>query len=279
MKIIKTFLELKEQLLTLHSGNQTLGFVPTMGALHKGHLSLLQKSQKENSNSLVSIFVNPTQFNDIKDYNEYPVQLENDIEKLENAKCSFLFLPDVTEVYTKEEKKRVYFLTPLDEVLEGKFRPGHFQGVCQIIDKFLTFIQPNKLYLGQKDYQQYLVLKRMVKEKFPSIQIQLGDTIREESGLALSSRNLKLSKENQSLASELYKTLLSFKENFNKDRKKISNYYLASIQHLEKLNIKVEYLKLCNRETLKESENGNHLILLIAAVINGIRLIDNIYID
>src|SRR5437762_3691918 len=178
-----------------------IGFVPTMGALHDGHLSLLKTSAQENRLSICSIFVNPAQFNDSNDFKKYPSTLEQDILKLETNGCDILFLPDVEEIYPHGiDKKKHYDLGYLETILEGEFRPGHFQGVCMAVEKLLLIVRPDKLYLGQKDYQQCMIITRLIRlmELEKEIGIKICPILREKDGLAMSSRNMLLDQERKS---------------------------------------------------------------------------------
>jgi len=190
--------ELQEQLDQCRLKNGCIGFVPTMGALHDGHLSLLKTSLRENKFTVCSIFVNPAQFNDPNDFKKYPSTINEDLSKLETNGCDILFLPSVEEVYPDGfEVRKKYDLGYLDTLLEGEFRPGHFQGVCMAVEKLLLIVRPDKLYLGQKDYQQCMIITRLIQlmgleEK---VNVRICPILREKDGLAMSSRNMRLNKE------------------------------------------------------------------------------------
>lgn len=254
-----------------------IGFVPTMGALHGGHLSLIGLSKQSDSLTLCSIFVNPTQFNNPDDFKHYPVTIEKDIEQLLQSGCDVLFLPSVEEIYPQGYVPRRYDLGSLETVLEGKFRPGHFQGVCQVVDRLLTIVQPTVLYLGQKDYQQCAVIQTLVnnEHKREEIEIKIAPTLREADGLAMSSRNLRLNKEQRAKAPQLYQALLYAKQN-------LSTHPLAQIKteatkRLTEKGFAVDYFEIADAGTLQSAEDkAGKLIALVAAHLDSIRLIDNL---
>jgi pantoate--beta-alanine ligase len=278
MIIFKHTGELKKYLQKQMLSDSSTGFVPTMGALHAGHLSLLKKCNEICGISVCSIFVNPTQFNNSNDYINYPKTLEKDILLLEQNNCDILFLPDEKEIYPDEESKEKHFdLGYLETILEGKFRPGHFQGVCLIVEKLLNIVDPDFLFLGQKDFQQCLVIKRLIELMHKNIQLIICPILREESGLAMSSRNLRLNPQERKIASNLYKQLVSIKEHLAK------NNFLAlkneAIKNLESQGFKVEYLELAKASDLQlvsSVENKDELIIVVAAFLNDVRLIDNL---
>ncbi|MBA4198390.1 MAG: pantoate--beta-alanine ligase [Chitinophaga sp.] len=258
----------------------TIGFVPTMGALHNGHISLIEKSKLEADITVCSIFVNPTQFNDSKDFEKYPVTIEEDIYQLETAGCDILFLPSVDEIYPHGlALKKVYALGELENILEGKFRPNHFQGVCQVVEKLLEIVQPHQIFMGQKDYQQCMVVKKLLQLiDNTTTQLILSATQREQSGLAMSSRNIRLSNEAKYKATAIFQSLQFIKNNIN-------NTSLQQLTEQAKENLintgfeKIDYISICNAEDLSELKNyhpSTKTVVLIAAFIEGVRLIDNI---
>ena len=254
-----------------------IGFVPTMGALHNGHLELLRQAKKQCSVVVCSIFVNPTQFSNKEDFNSYPNTLSDDITKLEKINCDVLYVPDVSDLYTIDEKTKHYNLNGLDNVMEGKFRKGHFDGVATIIEKFFNIIRPHKAYFGQKDLQQILVVKSLTKQLNLPIEIISVPTIREENGLAMSSRNKLLCPKQIETASMLYKSLKFCKT--NKDKFSITNLKnYIKIQFSEQLEVDLEYLEFVDANNLQNisffQENNN--AICIAAYLGGVRLIDNI---
>src|SRR5690242_13565632 len=198
MILFKKVIDLRKWLDHQRQTENNIGFVPTMGALHSGHLSLIEASKKENSITVSSIFVNPTQFNDPTDFEKYPVTIEKDIDLLEGIGCDAIFLPSVEEIYPNGTKSvKHYELGYLEKILEGKFRPGHFQGVCMVVERLLEIVEPDKLYLGQKDFQQCMVIRKLISlmGKENTISLEISPTLREPDGLAMSSRNVRLNEE------------------------------------------------------------------------------------
>lgn len=254
----------------------SIGFVPTMGALHNGHLSLISSSISDCDICVSSLFVNPTQFNNKSDFEKYPVTLEKDIALLEAAGCHMIFLPSVPEIYPPNYVPPHYPLGELEMILEGKYRPGHFQGVCQVVDRLLHIIHPQCLYLGQKDYQQCMVIKKMIELRNYFTDVKINPTIRDANGLALSSRNMRLSDEEKILALHLSKTLFYIKENIEPGNVELLKQQMA--QQLEDKGFKVDYVEIASAATLETVThwNGNDkLVALVAAYINEVRLIDN----
>ncbi len=278
MIIFKRAGELRSHLDKMRYKGLKTGFVPTMGALHEGHLSLVQASQKGNELTLCSIFVNPTQFNDPKDFEKYPVRTENDIYLLERADCDILFLPPVNEIYPNGmDSGTHYALGNLENILEGRYRPGHFQGVCQVMERLLNIVNPDCLYLGQKDYQQCMVLKKLVELIQLPVQIEICTTLREADGLAMSSRNLRLNIQERERASGIFKALEFISQHIQPGD---TNHILYDAQFmLSQDGFKVDYVAICKAEDL---ELVNHwdgktpLVALAAAFLNQVRLIDNL---
>ncbi len=249
MKIFKTPEEWKAERLTLT--NKSIGFVPTMGALHKGHISLIECSQNENNYTIVSIYVNPTQFNNKEDFEKYPSLLEDDIKRLEKMNVDYLFLPDYDILYLDKFTYKIEE-TNFSKILCGAFRPGHFTGVLTVVMKLFNIIKPTKAYFGEKDYQQFQLIKGMVEAFFLDVTIVPCPIVREKDGLALSSRNLRLTKKNREKAA-LFPTLLMSKKS-NEDIKK----------ELRQNGFKVDYI-----ETINKRRFG-------AVYLGKIRLIDNV---
>jgi pantoate--beta-alanine ligase len=260
-----------------------IGFVPTMGALHDGHVSLINASKKSNAVTVCSIFVNPTQFNDPKDFEKYPITLEKDIVALESTGCNILFLPSVAEMYPGGTTTSTHYdLGYLETIMEGRYRPGHFQGVCRVVDRLLTIVQPDNLYLGQKDYQQCMIVKRLIEliGMNESIILTICPTLREANGLAMSSRNMRLSISEKLQASAIYQTLFSLKSQLKPD----SLVYVTrqAAQSLEQAGFKVDYIVIADAGNLQPVSNwdGNQkLVALSAAYLNEVRLIDNILLN
>ena len=281
MIIFKQATSLTSHIQSLQSGNKTVGFVPTMGALHAGHLSLITASKVENDFTVCSIFVNPTQFNNQEDFNQYPVTIEKDIEALVAAGCDILFLPTVAEMYPPDYKKKHFKLGALEHVLEGYYRPGHFQGVCEVVDRFLTIVNPDRLYLGQKDYQQCMVIKTLVDITGRlKPELRFIETKREESGLAMSSRNLRLSGNETEKATILAAALQFIKESWQTQT--VSTVKAKASEMLKQNGFEIDYIEIAdatNLLPLLQYDKEKQAIALVAASINNIRLIDNMLLN
>ena len=265
-----------QQYLQGKAGIKT-GFVPTMGALHKGHLSLIQSARANNALVVCSIFVNPTQFNDPNDLKNYPRPIEADIAHLEYTGCDALFNPAVEEIYDNNEQWHLN-IGPLENLLEGKFRPGHYQGVTQVVFKLLDIIKPDTLYLGQKDYQQYLIISKMIALLHLPVKAVMCPIEREADGLAMSSRNIHLTAADRKNALALSLTLTWVKNNFNPAR--IANIQArAAIMLRNAPGVAPEYLKIADGDTLLTATNtSKSIVALAAARVGKTRLIDNLII-
>ncbi|NLA24842.1 MAG: pantoate--beta-alanine ligase [Bacteroidales bacterium] len=280
MKVIKTKKEIKVFIESVIENKQSIGFVPTMGALHQGHLNLIDRAVAENDISVVSIFVNPRQFNDKSDFEEYPRNFDKDIEALEKHGVSLLFLPDYDEIFENELSVNVNF-DGLDESLEGAFRPGHFQGVVDVVDALFALVKPNKAYFGLKDFQQLLVIKTLVEQFHESIDIVECEIVREPDGLAMSSRNERLDLINRKIAANIYKILTEAVKMSKNKASKNEILSFVKLKFSEIKEFKLEYASICNKNNLEElSENAsiNDAVLLVAVWCGGVRLIDNIYL-
>lgn len=277
MLIVQTIAELKACLNGEREQGHSVGLVPTMGALHAGHASLVERSVKENDVTVVSIFLNPTQFNDKKDLERYPRTLEADCELLEKCGAQVVFAPSVNEVYP-EPDTRVFSYPPTDAVMEGAFRPGHFNGVCQIVSKLFDYVEPDRAYFGEKDYQQICVIRRMVEDLEMDINIVACPVIREESGLARSSRNTLLSDDERQLAAHIYRVL-------SESRKKqmsvaeTHDFVVREIDAIEGLKVQyfsiVDGLTLADVSTWDDAESVVGCITVYCGAV-PIRLIDHI---
>jgi len=269
MKIIRNIKNLQESIVNIPN----LGFVPTMGGLHKGHLKLIKKSINRSQKTLVSIYVNPTQFNKKKDFSKYPGNTKKDLKILKRQKVDFVFLPKTGEMYKRQIRKNIK-IHRKKNVLCGKFRKGHFEGVIDVIDRFLSLINPKYIFLGEKDFQQLFLIKNYVKNKF-KVKVVSCKTVRDKNYVALSSRNFLLSKKNLATAGKIAKKLKSFKnrlknnQNFKKSINNIKN------KLIEKYNIKLEYLELRNEKDLSVFKKKNKFRIFISYYINKVRLIDN----
>jgi pantoate--beta-alanine ligase len=261
---------------SIKKGNKT-GFVPTMGALHQGHISLIETAKTAGDLVTCSIFVNPTQFNDIKDFENYPSTIEKDIDGLEKAGCDVLFLPSVNEMYPDGLTNNPHYeLGYLETVLEGKYRPGHFQGVCQVVNRLLNIIPADKLYLGQKDFQQCMVIKKMTGLKGIKTAIVICPTLRETDGLAMSSRNLRLNPANRSRAVDIFKTLSHIRSSIKPgDLRELKD---LAVKKLDAAGFKTDYVEIADAATLELVNNWDgkiKLVALCAAFLGEVRLIDN----
>lgn len=278
MKVIKTSIQLKVLIEELKVKNLKIGFVPTMGALHLGHLSLIGFAKKESDFTIASIFVNPTQFNNSADLDKYPRPLANDLDLLEQVGCDAVFVPDVAEMYPKDDIKWSYQVGYLDTILEGRFRAGHYLGVTQIVYKLFNLVKPDIAFFGQKDYQQYLVIKQMIKDFNLPINIIACPIIREESGLALSSRNIRLSTTELQKSLVIYQSLMFLKKNFTSDH---LEELINKVQNLYKDidGVALEYIEVREQETLKAYQNSGKAIALVACKVGETRLIDNMMLS
>lgn len=278
--IIKTKKELDAHLSQERKAGKRIGLIPTMGALHQGHLSLLDYIKASCEVTVCSIFVNPTQFNNPDDLQKYPRPIEADIAKLKSAGCDVLFLPEVEEMYSNDEEWHLD-LGMLESVLEGAFRPGHFKGVTQIVSKLFNIVKPHIAVFGQKDYQQFMVVKRMVELLNLPVELSMCPVIREESGLAMSSRNVRLSDIGKQKASSISRSLNYIKQAAGSNS--IGILKQEAVKRLEAEGIDdLEYFEICDPETLEPIANwetGKQAIALVAVWIEGVRLIDNVMID
>lgn len=278
MRIFNNKKDLKDCLLDYKTNKKTIGFVPTMGALHQGHLSLIEKAKQKNDIVVVSIFVNPTQFNNIEDLEKYPKTIENDIQLLTSASCDILFSPSVAEIYPKNVASEKFNFEGLEHQMEGKFRDGHFDGVGTVVKALFEIITPKKAYFGQKDFQQLQIVKKMVEKHHLPVKVKGCPIYREEDGLAMSSRNARLPKEERSIAPFIYKMLQKIQQKF--DTKNISeiNEWLENEFKKQPL-LTLEYFTIADEKTLKSIESkeaGKKYRAFIAVFSGNVRLIDNI---
>ncbi len=277
MKVVRTIIELKNEISIAKSKGCSVGFVPTMGALHIGHISLVEQCIKDDNYCVVSIFVNPTQFNDPKDLDRYPRTEREDLDMLEAAGCNLVFAPVVNEVYP-EEDKRVFEFDGLDRYMEGSSRPGHFNGVAQVVSRLFDMVEPTRAYFGEKDFQQLAIIRRMTRDLSLPIEIVGCPIKRADDGLALSSRNTLLSSEHRNLAPSIYKALSdSLSLASIKSIKEVEEWVCGEIAKHSEMTI--EYYTICNGLTLKPAEEWSEeggTVGCIAVKIGGIRLIDNI---
>lgn len=270
--------ELKKYLSTLKNDKKTIGFVPTMGALHQGHLSLVKSAQDKNDITVVSIFVNPTQFDNKEDLVKYPKTLENDIQLLESVNCDVLFSPSVEEIYAENISSERFDFDGLEHQMEGKFRDGHFDGVGTIVKTLFEIVAPDTAYFGKKDFQQLQIIKKMVEKHAIPLKIKGCDIFREEDGLAMSSRNARLTKEYREAAPFIYKTLKKAKKKFGtKSADKVTKWVEKKFKKHPLLEL--EYFTIANEKTLEtanKKEPKQKYRAFIAVFAGEIRLIDNI---
>lgn len=280
MEVIKQVSTIRKKVQDLRCQGKRIGFVPTMGALHEGHLQLLRASSQENDITVCSIFVNPTQFNNPEDYKLYPRTLEQDISLLESVNCDILFVPDAQEVYQQQTLLQFSFGV-LESVMEGEHRPGHFNGVATVVSKLFNYVKPHQAYFGQKDIQQVAIIKQLVQALSFDLEVICYPTIRESDGLAMSSRNKRLNGEQRQIATALYEALLMAKgqlksETTDNIRKEVEAF-LASKQQVE-----LEYFEIADANTLQplaSLDGVNEVALCLAAFVGPVRLIDNLLVN
>jgi pantoate--beta-alanine ligase len=279
MIIFKTASEISAFLSSNQGKKPATGFVPTLVALHLGHLSLVEEARKQNDRVVCSIFINPTQFNNQQDFQLYPVTIEKDIELLIRSGCDVLFLPSVNEIYPAAHAKKQYPLGELENLLEGAFRPGHFQGVCEVVERLLDIVQPDKLYLGQKDFQQCMVIAKLLslENKFSNISLHIVPTMREPDGLAMSSRNLRLTPADREKAIAIHQALQQISEHLH--NRNFAELEAEAERQLAAKGFDVDYVAIRDRQTLSAPQGGRKMVALAAAAISGIRLIDNLLLD
>lgn len=278
MKVVHTIAQLQAELQKLRSQKgTTVGLVPTMGALHEGHASLVRRSVQENDATVVSIFLNPTQFNDKTDLAKYPRTLEADCQLLQRQGATIAFAPSVEEIYP-EPDNRHFSYPPTDSVMEGAMRPGHFNGVCQIVSKLFDYVQPDRAYFGEKDYQQIAVIRRMVDDLGFKLQIVPCPVIREESGLAMSSRNTLLSSDERVIAANIYRVL---KESKAQGLNVVAthDYVVKNINAVD--GLEVQYFSIVDGDTLADVQSWDDSDSVVGCITvfcgsQPIRLIDHI---
>lgn len=277
MKVIHTIGDLQAELSALKAQGKKVGLVPTMGALHAGHASLVKRSVKENDVTVVSVFVNPTQFNDKNDLEKYPRTLDADCRLLEECGATFVFAPSVSEMYPQPDTRRFSY-APLDTVMEGAFRPGHFNGVCQIVSKLFDAVEPHRAYFGEKDFQQLAIIREMVRQMKFDLEIVGCPIVREEDGMALSSRNARLSAEERKNALNISQTLFKSRtfaadHSVEETRKMVEEAIAAAP------GLRLEYFEIVDGHTLQKIANWDdtsYVVGCITVFCGEVRLIDNI---
>ena len=269
MKLIK----LKTDLIKAIEFDKRLGFVPTMGSLHDGHKALIKKSKKNCKKTLVSIFVNPTQFNNKKDYKKYPKNLKKDLSYLKKLNVDYIYLPTIKQIYWKKNEK--IKLNKSQNILCAKFRKGHFEGVLNVLDRFIELISPQKIFMGEKDFQQFFLVKNYIENKY-NTKVYICKTIRAKNKLALSSRNSLLNKKSFIKTGMITKKLLRLKNEINRNRKNYKKLILNLKKELTKnFDIKIEYLECRNIQNLSTNIFNKPFKLFVAYYIDNVRLIDN----
>lgn len=277
MQIITSRAALEQQIIALKHQEKTIGLVPTMGALHQGHASLVKQSVHDNNVTIVSVFVNPTQFNNKEDLDKYPRDLSRDAQLLTSLEVDFVFAPTPEQMYTPQELTTTFEFDfgGLDKVMEGKMRPGHFNGVVQVVSKLFDMTQPDRAYFGEKDFQQLAIIRRMVRLMNYNIQIIACPIVRETSGLALSSRNERLSEEEKNIATNISHILFE-------SRQLIKSQTVAQVESwvIEQINringLTVEYYEIVNQDTLLPASDFSNAIGCVTVYCGPVRLIDNI---
>lgn len=280
MKTITHISELKEKLNLARKNNKRIGLIPTMGALHDGHLSLISAAMQDNDYLVVTIFVNPTQFNNKKDLEKYPRHLESDLDMLRSYPVDVVFTPDESEMYPSDSK-RIFDLSPLDTLMEGKHRPGHFAGVAEIVSKLFEITEADKAYFGQKDFQQLSIIRKLARIMELDMQIIACPIIREKDGLAMSSRNQLLSENEKKVAPFIYKTLLEARKLSNSlSPPEISNFVAEQIRKEPLMHL--EYFEIVDDQDLMpvmDWSSDVNKVACIAVHLGEVRLIDNIYFN
>lgn len=273
MKVFESIIETQNYIK-----NRSVGFVPTMGALHEGHISLVRKAKEENELTVVSIFVNPTQFNNPEDLARYPRTLETDLERLEKAGCDAVFVPSVQEIYPEPAMLKMDF-GRLEQILEGAFRPGHFNGVGLVVSKLFHIVRPQRAYFGQKDIQQCAVISRLVNDLSFGIELVFCETVREADGLAMSSRNVRLSPEKRQVAPFIYQSLLRGKELLLNGLSPAETEKQVAAMYGEHPDFDLEYYQVVafsNLEQIGQYDPAVKTAIVAAAHLDGVRLIDNL---
>lgn len=281
MKIFSKKKDLKDCLLAHRSANKTVGFVPTMGALHSGHLSLIKEAQQKNDIVVVSLFVNPTQFDSAEDLKKYPKTIKNDIELLDSISCDILFTPSVEEIYENNISSENFNFDGLEHQMEGKFRKGHFNGVGTVVKTLFKIVAPHKAYFGQKDFQQLQIIKKMVEKHSLKVEVKGCPIFRQQDGLAMSSRNVRLSKKQKAAAPFVYKVLQEVRKKFNTQSVLEITQWVES-QFKNHPSLKLEYFTVADEKSLKPIENKEDLKkyrAFIAVFADEIRLIDNLQLE
>ena len=281
MKIFSKKKDLKDCLLAHRSANKTVGFVPTMGALHSGHLSLIKEAQQKNDIVVVSLFVNPTQFDSAEDLKKYPKTIKNDIELLDSVSCDILFTPSVEEIYENNISSENFNFDGLEHQMEGKFRKGHFNGVGTVVKTLFKIVAPHKAYFGQKDFQQLQIIKKMVEKHSLKVEVKGCPIFRQPDGLAMSSRNVRLSKKQKAAAPFVYKVLQEVRIKFNTQSVLEITQWVEG-QFKNHPTLQLEYFTVADEkslESIETKEGFKKYRAFIAVFADEIRLIDNLQLE
>jgi len=280
MLILQKVIDIKKHIAHLKKQRKQIGFVPTMGSLHAGHLALVKQCATENDVVVVSIFVNPTQFNNVSDLEKYPRTPQRDIDLLSTTQAAIVFMPSTDEVYVSavDMPTHNFNFNPLDKVLEGEFRPGHFEGMSRVVNRLLQIVEPNNLYMGLKDFQQFTIVKSMLKQARSKVNLIPGETLRETDGLAMSSRNTRLTVTQRAVAPKIYGVLKDIQERATSMSPKELELYALKLLNNEP-QFRVEYLVVVDGKTLlpiQKFSETDFAVALVAVFIGDVRLIDNI---
>lgn len=279
MQQVTQIKEVRERLAAIRQEGKTIALVPTMGNLHEGHLSLVKQAQERADYIVVTIFVNPAQFIEGEDFDSYPRTLDSDLNQLKNKSVDLVFIPDNDEIYPKGNDALAEVTVPeLDSIYCGEYRPGHFKGVATIVTKLFNIVQPNIAIFGSKDYQQLLVIRSLVKSLNLPIEIVSAAIMREEDGLAMSSRNQYLTEKERKTATLLYEKLKKVVEKIGKGSKNYEKLEKEAVSDLKSAGFRPEYLKICDSESLLAPKEGK-LVIIAAAWLGKTRLIDNVAVQ
>jgi pantoate--beta-alanine ligase len=281
MQVTTTIVEYQKTIEESALKNFKIGFVATMGALHHGHASLIALAKQECDLVVCSIFINPTQFNNPDDFTTYPKTIDKDIDLLEKANCDILFLPSVEEIFPKEQNLKTYTLDGIDVLFEGQKRPGHFNGVCNVVHRLFEILKPQKAYFGEKDFQQLAIVRHITEKLKLEVEIVGCPTSRDRNGLAKSSRNLLLSEKAKSDAGIIYSSMLEAKSAL--EHYDILDLISSTKNKIKKIpNSKIDYVEIADASTLKpitEKKEGQKIVMLVAVFVEKVRLIDNLMLN
>lgn len=281
MEVIKQVSTLREHIQALRCSGKRIGFVPTMGALHEGHLQLLRAAAQANDITVCSIFVNPTQFNNPEDFKLYPRTLEQDMDMLQTVGCDILFAPEADDIYSKQQQLLQFSFGALERVMEGEHRPGHFNGVATIVSKLFHYVQPHRAYFGQKDLQQVAIVRQLVQALSFDLELVCVPTVREPDGLAMSSRNKRLNPEQRALSACLYQAMQQASQQLG--LQPLESIKAGAVAYLQSIpQVQPEYFEVVDAYTLqplRQVEAGQEVAICVAAQVGPVRLIDNVLVN